>query len=348
MTFNQVGTAASPIDPVLGPLAANGGLTPTHALRAGSPAIGTGDPVDCDASPNARRDQRGKARNASARMACDIGAYDTTGTPVQTLDVRATARTEPTCATASYTKPFKTLGAALACARNGALIRLGAGRYTEAVSVPANVTLAGAGAATVIAHPDDGSQQPTVAIAPGRWVTLKTLVVDGKGGFAPAVTAGEGVLALYGARVTGGQDFSGRGGGGISVDAPGGSTAVRIFNSTVDHNFSDVAGGGMWLSGGARGLAATIDNSTISGNTADGVRQRHRRRRHRAAARNGGAAPQHDHRQPRPARRRPARHAGARRRDARQHDPRGEHGPRRRPGLLAPQPAARRSRSATT
>ena len=269
-TFNQVGTAISPIDPVLGPLAANGGLTPTHALRPGSPAIGTGDPVDCDATPNARRDQRGKARNASARMACDIGAYDTTGTPVQTLDVRATARTEPTCATASYTKPFRTLDAALACARNGALIRLGAGRYSEAVSVPVNVTLAGAGAATVIDHPDDGSTQPTVAIAPGRWVTLKTLVVDGNGGFATAVSAGEGVLTLNGARVTGGQDVSGRGGGGISVDALDASTAVRVSNSTVDHNFSDVAGGGILLNGGARGLAVTIDNSTISGNTADG------------------------------------------------------------------------------
>jgi len=41
---NQIGTSASPIDPLLGPLADNGGLTQTHALLAGSLAIDAGDP----------------------------------------------------------------------------------------------------------------------------------------------------------------------------------------------------------------------------------------------------------------------------------------------------------------
>lgn len=36
---NQIGTTASPIDPLLGPLADNGGPTLTHALLAGSPAL---------------------------------------------------------------------------------------------------------------------------------------------------------------------------------------------------------------------------------------------------------------------------------------------------------------------
>ena len=39
---NQIGTAASPIDPKIGPLANNGGSTLTHALLAGSPAINAG------------------------------------------------------------------------------------------------------------------------------------------------------------------------------------------------------------------------------------------------------------------------------------------------------------------
>jgi hypothetical protein len=39
---DQVGSVASPIDPLLGPLAMNGGLTPTHALLWGSPAIDQG------------------------------------------------------------------------------------------------------------------------------------------------------------------------------------------------------------------------------------------------------------------------------------------------------------------
>ena len=39
---NLIGTFANPIDPLLGPLADNGGPTPTHALLPGSPAIDAG------------------------------------------------------------------------------------------------------------------------------------------------------------------------------------------------------------------------------------------------------------------------------------------------------------------
>ncbi len=41
---NLIGTAAAPIDPLLGPLADNGGPTRSHALLPGSPAIDAGDP----------------------------------------------------------------------------------------------------------------------------------------------------------------------------------------------------------------------------------------------------------------------------------------------------------------
>lgn len=66
---------ASGIDPVsitanLGELADNGGLTHTHALLAGSPAIDAGD---CAGSV-VTTDQRGESRPQGA--ACDIGAYE--------------------------------------------------------------------------------------------------------------------------------------------------------------------------------------------------------------------------------------------------------------------------------
>ncbi len=57
-------------DPLLGPLADNGGPTLTHALLAGSPAIDAGSP-DC---PPPATDQRGVVRPQGA--ACDIGAYE--------------------------------------------------------------------------------------------------------------------------------------------------------------------------------------------------------------------------------------------------------------------------------
>jgi hypothetical protein len=74
-----VGTAASPANPMLGALAANGGTTQTMALQPGSPAINAGNPADCEATPVSDLDQRGSKRNATTRHTCDIGAYDTGG-----------------------------------------------------------------------------------------------------------------------------------------------------------------------------------------------------------------------------------------------------------------------------
>jgi hypothetical protein len=56
-------------NPLLGPLANNGGETDTTALLAGSPAIDAGDPAACPGS-----DQRGVARPQGP--ACDIGAFE--------------------------------------------------------------------------------------------------------------------------------------------------------------------------------------------------------------------------------------------------------------------------------
>ena len=65
-TGDQIGTGASPIDPMLGPLADNGGLTQTCALLLGSPAIDAGD-------PNAPATDQ---RNYDRTNAPDIGAYE--------------------------------------------------------------------------------------------------------------------------------------------------------------------------------------------------------------------------------------------------------------------------------
>jgi CSLREA domain-containing protein len=59
-------------DPMLGPLADNGGPTPTHALAAASPALDQIDADRCLASV----DQRGVSRPSPQHGACDIGAYE--------------------------------------------------------------------------------------------------------------------------------------------------------------------------------------------------------------------------------------------------------------------------------
>ena len=82
---DQIGTPAAPIDPLLGPLANNGGPTLTHALQAGSPAIDHGDPA---APPE---DQRGYGRMGVP----DVGAFEFGGvaTILANLSTRAFVET---------------------------------------------------------------------------------------------------------------------------------------------------------------------------------------------------------------------------------------------------------------
>jgi len=75
---NIVGSIAAPINPLLGPLQYNGGLTFTHALHAGSPALDRGKNF------GVTLDQRGRPRpfdfssitNAVGGDASDIGAFE--------------------------------------------------------------------------------------------------------------------------------------------------------------------------------------------------------------------------------------------------------------------------------
>jgi CSLREA domain-containing protein len=70
------GNTGALLDPRLGPLAGNGGPTPTHALLAGSPALDAGNPAapgSGDAACEAT-DQRGVPRPGGTR--CDIGAFE--------------------------------------------------------------------------------------------------------------------------------------------------------------------------------------------------------------------------------------------------------------------------------
>lgn len=70
-TFVVVPVGTLTADPLLGPLANNGGPTLTHALGAGSPAIDTGNNI-----PNFATDQRGVGFDRVSGAAADIGAFE--------------------------------------------------------------------------------------------------------------------------------------------------------------------------------------------------------------------------------------------------------------------------------
>jgi predicted outer membrane repeat protein len=74
---DKVGKEANPINPLLAPLANFGGLTQTHALLLGSPAINAGNPLPPGSGglACAGTDQRGVLRPHGST--CDIGAYET-------------------------------------------------------------------------------------------------------------------------------------------------------------------------------------------------------------------------------------------------------------------------------
>jgi subtilisin-like proprotein convertase family protein len=77
---NRVGTAAAPINPLLGPLTNNGGVTKTHSLLGGSLAIDNGDPAFVPGGgPNQpTTDQRGSGFPRVTNGRLDIGAFELT------------------------------------------------------------------------------------------------------------------------------------------------------------------------------------------------------------------------------------------------------------------------------
>ena len=72
---DQIGTGSSPIDPLLGPLADNGGMTATHALLTGSPAIDAGLNANAPAVDQ-RENPRPVDGNGDGTLIVDVGAVE--------------------------------------------------------------------------------------------------------------------------------------------------------------------------------------------------------------------------------------------------------------------------------
>jgi CSLREA domain-containing protein len=100
-TCQMSGTDLRGVDPLLGPLADNGGPTQTRMPQPGSPAIQAGNPaapgsggLACEAT-----DQRGVVRPVGSR--CDIGAVESsvTGTTIASTSTTTTSTTSSTTTT---------------------------------------------------------------------------------------------------------------------------------------------------------------------------------------------------------------------------------------------------------
>ncbi|NQT13251.1 MAG: right-handed parallel beta-helix repeat-containing protein, partial [Planctomycetes bacterium] len=256
---NQVGTGASPIDPLLGPLQHNGGPTFTHALLPGSPALDAGS--DTDAPPS---DQRGALRavdgpDPDAIATCDVGAYEyvAIGFIVNTTD--DTVDADPGDGVAEDASGNTSLRAAIM--ESNALagddtITLGVGPYTltrdgqnedEAavgdLDVTDNLTILGVGG---VVHANQIDR--AFDVRPGASLDLSGTTVTG--GFVSNEDGGgirnkQGLLTLTNCVLEGNETirvtfYGGRGAGLFNS-----SGDVTVRHSTIQNNVAELSGGGI-------------------------------------------------------------------------------------------------------
>jgi CSLREA domain-containing protein len=237
-TGDQIGTSASPIDPLLGPLQDNGGPTKTQALLSGSRAIDKGD------SGGSVADQRGFARPVdtpsitNAGDGSDIGAYE-----VQTDQL-------------------------VGCSEINLVVNnLSDG---DAGSLRSIITSA-CGGSTITFAPN---VRGTITLTSGELVLNKNLTINGPGANLLSVerSTAAGIPnfrifhingnfndAISGLTIAKGF-LPGNLGGGIAND----NGTLTLNYVTVSGNTADI-GAGIYTA-----RAATITSSTISGNTVSG------------------------------------------------------------------------------
>jgi hypothetical protein len=162
---NRVGSADSPIDPLLGPLADNGGPTLTQALLSGSPAI--------DAGNNAYAtdwDQRGPGYPRIVNGIIDIGAFE----------VQAPAASYATRQPLPDPVPVQALGMPF-----GPLLGQPPELPADFSPVPDPAPVAADGGQQVPASflpADAGTGQPVVTLGPVGASDLDPLALDLRGG----------------------------------------------------------------------------------------------------------------------------------------------------------------------
>lgn len=199
-------------DPLLGPLANNGGTTQTHALLPGSPALNAGDPVFAGAA----FDQRGPGFARVFGAAVDIGAFEAQPAP-----------TPPDVGGAATVPPTVTLRAAAAGqGGQGAVIAFGADRttrlsfqafpgYTGAVDV-ATADVNGDGVSDVIVGTVTGADHVKVFDG-ATGALLRSFLAYG--GFTGGVSVGA-------------ADVNADGRADVVVGTRTGSSHVKVFSGT--------------------------------------------------------------------------------------------------------------------
>jgi predicted outer membrane repeat protein len=249
------------LDPQLDPLAFNGGPTRTHALAAGSPAIGVGlNPLALTTDQRGSRFVRGNS--------VDIGAY-------QRQSLRLTVDTLGDVDDGDYSAGNLTLREALALANINPVadqITFNSSLRNETITLAGtelavldDVTIGGLGAGLLTL--DAAGTSRVFSIDTGVVATINGLTITG--GNPGAGQSGGGILnrgTLTLASVTlSGNESSGNGGGAVHSEG-----TLTLTNTIVNGNTSLAAGGGIAATGTLEVSGSTISNNT-SANSGAGI-----------------------------------------------------------------------------
>ncbi len=292
------------MDPLLAPLAANGGLTKTHALQAGSPAINIGDPAAAaGVGQTPSNDQRGAPFSRVAGGRIDVGAYERQTIAGLNLVVDMSADENDGDYSAGDLSLREAIGLAngsvsasdvvsFKSTLSGATFRLTLGE----LGIHEGVTIQGLGAAQTTIDAGGNDATPTQQNGDGSRVfniddgfaadapvqlnglTLTGADSNGNGGAIRSVEALTVADSVISGNATTGY------GGGLSAfglvllrstvdnnraSFSGGIDAyesVTITDCTISRNISDRSGGGVYVNGQC---TLVVSNSTVSGNSAN-------------------------------------------------------------------------------
>ena len=279
------------VDPKLGPLADNGGPTPTMALLPGSPAIDAGS--DALIAAGVTTDQRGAPRINGTSV--DIGAYedltrvavntlaDTAGPPagsalslrqaiglVETFDPSGGTITfaPGLSGTIALSSPLPAIAGSLAIAGPGAnLLTIDAAGNSGILSIDPGITvdISGLTLANGSASPIPGGAITTDgggAIANRGTLAVFECALTGNSAIYGGAISNTGTLTLVDSTLSGNTAFS-EGGAVYSTGS------VTLTDCTISGNSAGSVGGGIYRSGYSQpGTSLTLADCTISGNSA--------------------------------------------------------------------------------
>ena len=241
------GTSATPRNPLLGPLASNGGPTQTMGLLPNSPALNTGN-----AALAPTTDERGLPRFGNT----DIGAYEDDFKVFTTADSGAgslrQAIANANIATGANTIAFTSLfNTPQTITLTSGQLTLSNTTGTETITGPAvGVTVSGNNASRVF-----GINANVTANLSGLTITAGNAGAGGGGGVNSL-----GSLTMTNSVITGN---SARAGGGLTFK----NGPNTLIDCVVSGNSASATGGGLYIQSGS----ATLTNTTVSSNTSTGI-----------------------------------------------------------------------------